>query len=266
MLFKLEATFKYLLKVALLILFILYFTYFFIRDIILLDYENSKIKGDVMENKKQKNYRWLSFFSLIISIVFLTIIFAMYSSSFVIQNNANVKPNTHAFNVVFSSTSSGILPSVIVPIKSSDDIIAGNAVFDNTKSPIIKGLYARFTEPGQSVTYTFYAYNSGPNRAYLKSIIYSNVFSFYSTKVCIARNPKDQISVNSVCRGIYLKIKVGNEQETNGSVASISNHILPKNTSEKITATIIYDKNAGIPTGPFDVKFGDITLLYSSVD
>lgn len=219
-----------------------------------------------MKNKKYKNTRWLSFFSLIISIVFLTIIFAMHSSKFIIEQNSNVKPNTQAFNVDFSSTSSGILPSAIVPVKSSDDIIAGNAIFDNTKSPIIKGLYARFTEPGQSVTYTFYAYNSGPNKAYLKSIIYSNVFSFYSTKACIARNPGNQVSVNSVCKGIYLKIKVGNESETKGSIANVSNHVLPKNTAEKIIVTIEYDKNAGVPSGPFDVKFGDITLLYSSVD
>lgn len=236
------------------------------HDIILLDYTDSKIEVGNMENKKQKNNRWLSFFSLIIAIVFLTIIFAMSSSMFIIEQNLNVKENTQAINVDFSSTSSGILPSVIVPIKSSDDITAGNAVFDNTKSPIIKGLYAKFTEPGQSVTYTFYAYNSGPNIAYLKSIIYSNAFSFNATKVCIANNSDDQISVNSVCRGIYLKIKVGNESETKGSIANVSNHALPKNTSEKIVVTIEYDKDAGVPSGSFDVKFGDITLLYSSVD
>ena len=123
-----------------------------------------------------------------------------------------------------------------------------------------------FTKPGQSATYEFYAYNNGELDAFLKSVIYSNVTGQNSSKVCTATVGTTDSLVQSACNDISVKVKVGVESTTNGSVANITNHILNKKTAEKIIVTIEYAENAQVTDGDFTVAFGDISLNYSSVD
>lgn len=85
-------------------------------------------------------------------------------------------------------------------------------------------------------------------------------------KVCTAAEGTSDALVQGACNGISVKVKVGNEAETNGSIADISGHSLAKATGDPVVVTIEYEKNASRADGDSTVSFGDITLNYSSVD
>jgi len=216
--------------------------------------------------KNNKRYKNLSIVALILGIICLTIGFAAFSSTLIIYSNANVSPNKNTLNVNFSSSETKITTDDIIPIKSPSTITATNATINNSGDPTITGLSAVFTEPGQSATYTFYARNDGRYAAFLKNIVYENVSGEASPRICIAGENSNDSLVQAACDDIILSIKVGDENEVTGSKISITNHVLEKNTAEKITVKIEYKANGDEADGPFSVKFGDVILIYSSID
>ena len=117
-----------------------------------------------------------------------------------------------------------------------------------------------FTEPGQSATYTFYAYNAGEYIAYLKSIV------FEGNKVCTAQGETTQALVDTACTGISLSVKVGSEAATTSSVATITNHSLAKTGADEVTVVISYAEDAGRADGDFEVTLPSVVLTYKSVD
>ena len=216
--------------------------------------------------ERDRRLQIITIIALTICVIGLSIGFAAFSNVLNIKPNATVSPSSNSLNVDFSSKEDEVVISEITPIVSPTNLTASKAVIDNTGAPTISNLNAPFTKPGQSVTYEFYAYNDGELDAFLKSIIYSNVTGESSNKVCTAAVGTTDSLVQSACTGISVKVKVGNESSTIGSVASINNHSLVKKTGEKIIVTIEYAENAQVTDGDFSVSFGDIALNYSSVD
>ena len=102
--------------------------------------------------------------------------------------------------------------------------------------------------------------------SYLKSITFENVANESSARVCTPGTNTNSTMVAAACDDITLKITVGSEAGTTGSVASITNHSLAINASETITVEIEYAANGDRADGDFDVAFGDIVLNYQSVD
>lgn len=100
----------------------------------------------------------------------------------------------------------------------------------------------------------------------MKSIVYENVASKSSNKVCVAADGTGDALVQKACDGISVKVKVGSEAETSSGIASIQNHALAKGVGEKVTVTLEYAQGAERTDGDFTVSFGDITLNYSSAD
>ena len=145
-------------------------------------------------------------------------------------------------------------------------MVTGVGNINNTSNPTVSGLSATFKEPGQKVTYTFYARNVGEYVAYLNSINFNNVASGSTPKKCTAGDGSTDALVQAACDDITLSVKVGSESETTGSLSSISGHSLAKNASEEIIVEIEYNAGGDRADGDFTVEFGDITLVYSSVD
>ena len=216
--------------------------------------------------EKNRGAKIIAIIALLVAVSGLSLGFAAFSNSLTITSGASVTPNSNTFNVDFSSSNVSLETNDIVPVKSVSTIIATNATIDNTSVPTISNLSATFTEPGQSVTYTFYAYNSGEYDAYLKTISYLNVVNSSSFKVCTASTGTNATLVQSACDSISVKVKAGSEAETNGTVASISGHKLEKGAFETITVTIDYAAGGARADGDFSVSFGEIALGYSSVD
>ncbi|MBR6690261.1 MAG: hypothetical protein IKL65_02910, partial [Bacilli bacterium] len=140
------------------------------------------------------------------------------------------------------------------------------ATIDNSSNPTISGLNAKFTAPNQSVTYTFYARNTGEFLAYLNYITFTNVEGTNSNKVCTASDGTSQALVDQACNGISMSVKVGTLEAVSTSQSSIQNHTLATNTSEVVTVTISYAENAALADGAFNVSFGDVSLIYSSIN
>jgi len=221
------------------------------------------------DNKKHNIDKWslIILIALSLSIMGLTFGFAAVSRYIVIQSNTKVKYNEYDFKVQFSSNQNGISNDIIIPSTYPHDINATNGYIDNKgDGSIVRNLSAEFTAPGQSVTYVFYAYNSGKYSAFLKSINFNKINGENTNKICTAITPSDQETVDKVCNDINISVKVGKENPAYSTVENINNHILLRNHPEQVIVTISYDDNAVIANGDFKVNFGDIVLKYSSVD
>ena len=202
--------------------------------------------------------------SLCVAIVGLSIGFAAFSNNLTIKSNATVTPNASDFDVNFSTSNTSELDGTVSGV-GTNSATAEDATIDNSDSPTITGLKANFTEPGQKVTYSFYAHNAGKYAAYLNNVTYANVSGKTATKVCTAGTGTDATMVEAACNGISVSVKVGNDTYT-GSMDSITNHLLDLDDYEEVVVTIEYANGATRADGEFEVAFGDITLTYESVD
>ena len=208
-----------------------------------------------------KNYKIIAIVAILVGAIGVAVGYSAFSSNLYITSSAEVSP-TDSFSVVFSSSNQSVQTNDITPSLNvvATGFSATDAEIDNTGDPTISNLKATFTEPGQSATYSFYAYNNGEYIAYLNSI------TFDGSKTCTAKTGTTQSLVTSACNGISLSITVGSENATTASVSSISSHALQKNTAELVTVVISYASNAAIADGDFEVEFPDIELQYDSVD
>lgn len=217
--------------------------------------------------EKDRSARVIAVVALLIGVVGLSIGFAAFANNLKISSTAEVSPSDTAFNVDFTSSSSGdVTTGAIVPVKSPTTITASNGSIDNSGDPTVSGLHATFTEPGQSATYTFWAKNIGEYVAYLNSITIANATGGSSYKKCTATGTTTQSLVDSACEGISMTVQVGSEAATSSSVASISGHSLAKSGFDEVVVVISYAANSARADGDFTVAFGDITLTYNSVD
>ncbi len=214
--------------------------------------------------ERERSAKIIAIIALCIAVAGLSIGFAAFSNNLKIESNATVTPDPNDFDVNFSSSDTSELDGTVTGT-GTNSATADNATIDNSGSPRITGLKANFTEPGQKVTYSFYAHNAGKYAAYLNSVTYGNVSGETSTKVCTAGVNTDATMVEAACNGISVSIKVKNETYT-GSLETISNHLLNIDAYENVVVTIEYNSNAQRADGDFEVTFGDITLTYGSVD
>ena len=217
--------------------------------------------------EKDRSSRIIAIVALMVGVVGLTIGFAAFSNNLTISSSASVSPDSSAFNVDFSSSSSSLATSAVTPVVTGEGATATNATIDNSTAgaPTITNLSATFSEPNQKAVYTFYARNEGEYIAYLKSISFAEVESG-ATKKCTPGADTTASLVASACNGISLSVKVGNEEVTTTNVATITGHSLAKAASEPIVVTIEYADGSAVADGDFTVSFGDISLLYKSVD
>ena len=117
----------------------------------------------------------------------------------------------------------------------------------------------------QKVVYTFYAHNSGEYDAFIKSVTYANVTGKSESKVCTAGSGTTETLLTNACDDISVKVNVGTTNTT-ASTADITGHSLLKGAFEQVTVTIEYAADGDRADGDFSVSFGDISLVYSSVD
>ncbi len=214
--------------------------------------------------ERDRSAKIIAIVALCVAIVGLSIGFAAFSNNLTIKSNATVSPNQNDFDVNFSTSNTSELDGTVSGV-GTNSATAEDATIDNSDSPTITGLKANFTEPGQKVTYSFYAHNAGKYKAYLNNVTYANVNGETATKVCTAGVGTDATMVDAACTGISVSVKVGNDTYT-GSMDSITNHLLGLDSYEEVVVTIEYNNSASRADGDFEVAFGDIILTYDSVD
>ena len=214
--------------------------------------------------ERDRSAKIIAIVALCVAIVGLSVGFAAFSNELTINSNATVSPNASDFDVNFSTSNTSEQDGTVIGV-GTNSATAENATINNSNSPTITGLKANFTEPGQKVTYSFYAHNAGKYVAYLNNVTYANVSGKTATKVCTAGVNTDATMVEAACNGISVSVKVGSETYT-GSMDSITNHSLGLDGYEEVVVTIEYASDASRADGDFEVAFGNITLTYDSVD
>lgn len=221
---------------------------------------------------------------LLLAVVGVSLGFAAFSQNLKISSAATVTPSDNMY-IYFASSDqkNGEGEIVADPVGASpaqydtvdDTTVEHKAIIDNSnnKAPAITGLRADFTAPGQSVTYSFYAYNAWEYAAYLKSI------NIDATKVCEAKDgalsndeaikASQEAKIVEACKGISISVKVGNEDNevnVDTTTGNIANHTLAKDSFEPVVVTITYAAGSSVADTDFDVTFGDVTLNYSSTN
>ena len=210
-----------------------------------------------MNGRRIRKQQYITLSIIAVAVLTLSIGFAAYSSILNIKPSVTVNPDSSNFSVIFSSN--GTDTATTQTVNPSSSTYGESATITNGASPTISNLKAKFTSPGQSVSYTFYAKNTGSYLAYL------NYITYLGEKVCTPKTGTDATLVANACEGISVSVKVGNDEAVTASTSLITNHTLGIGNSEQVVVTINYAQNAARADGDFDVTFGDISLTYSTI-
>lgn len=217
--------------------------------------------------ERDRGTKVIAVIALVVAIVGLSVGFAAFTSQLTINaSSSTVNPSDSAFAVKFSTTASKVEKGEVTPEVTPGEVdgFSGNqATISDDKT--ITNIGGTFTAPGQSIKYEFFVRNDGEYDAYLKSIIYSNVDETSNIK-CEALSTTTPALVEKACKGFELKVEVGSHNTATSTVASITEQKLAKKTDEKVVVTLTYKPDAERADGDFTVKFGAITLNYSSSD
>ena len=208
---------------------------------------------------------------LLVTVLGLSIGFAVFSKDLRIAPQAIVTPNPAAFKVGFSRvnnalTDGNVTPTINQAANTKSNLLqatASTATIDNSGAiSTLSNLQVRFTESGQSVQYRLYIYNAGEYVAYLNSLVFNNAEGAQSPKECIAVDGVSNVS--SACNDISVTVQIGNSTFTpSTAVNTLSNHTLNKKTAEEVIITVSYNKTANV-SHDFYVKYGDISLVYAT--
>ena len=239
--------------------------------------------------RNNRSAQIIAIVALVASAVGISLGFAAFSQTLTIQSSAEIKPAN--FDVDFSTDGTTQTDTngkkigkegVVTPTfegKAENDTVAkaDNASITNTAAgaPKITGLHATFTAPGQKAIYSFNSVNVGELKAFLREINFKEVATG-KTHTCTAKagataeETATQSLVDAACADISISVKVGSVtalKET--SKTNFSNHPLDVGESETVEVTIEYAKtgtNANRVDGDVEVAFGDIELVYKSLD
>ena len=229
-----------------------------------------------------KNKQGLTIAALIIAIVGLSIGFAAFSNTLTISSSATVTPSDENFIVQFSKVSGADQTGSEYPIVPNSETYGDNAIINSSNKKLLEGVHAKFTTPGQSVTYTLYVRNTGAYVAYLKELAFANATNATqgeTYKHCYAattdsnsqpissENQATPSLVTQACNGIDISVTIGTASNITPSSASksLGNQALAANGGYvQAIITISYANNAAYVDGPMEVEFGDISFTASS--
>lgn len=211
---------------------------------------------------------------LLLSLVCLSVGFAMFSSTLNIRSEATITPDPSSFNVSLSSSSTSIEKNEIVPTSDNPTVAANSTkaiISEDGKS--LTNISAAFTEPGQSVNYVVYIVNDGSLKAWLKE------YGFYKPseefRICTPGEGTSEELTSNACEGIKFIVNLHKSDQVRGSgrvfptsgnqVYSVGggSHIYD-NIYYEITITIKYEENAERADGPFNVQFSDFMFTFRS--
>lgn len=234
-----------------------------------------------------RNKNTLLLGTLLILVLGLSIGFAAYQAVLKVDSTAQITPDSSSFKIYLSSNPTKLERDTIKPTvngNNSSAIIYDEALIDDNQL-IISDLTATFTEPSQSITYTFYVRNEGSFDAYLNNISFENIEDESVFKKCVGSDGVSQTLLEGACNAISVTVNVENSYDNTSDLkaseiatltTSVKDHILPKKGTlngnntlidyETVIVTITYPSDAKRVDGNFEVDFGDIQLYYSSAE
>lgn len=214
----------------------------------------------MVKNKKEKI---ILIVALIIAIMCLTVGFAAFSKSLLIESTVTVSPSSENFKVVFSSNLLNLETNPILAT-TTGGASGENAIINNNGNPTISNLKVNFTAPGQSVTYKFFVRNEGAYLAHLTSVVFDNAYAGYGNefKICTSDGATNSL-VEDACNGIKVTLTLDNKEYTT-TMMGISDSVLEINESKEVTVKIEYLSTSPAVDGNMLIDLGNIYLTYGT--
>ena len=228
-----------------------------------------------MKNNKEKA---ITIAALVIAVIGLSIGFAAFASTLNISTSASVTPADGNFIVKFSKVNNELNEEDVTPSTGTGD--AADIDNTNASNPKIGTLSTTFTQPGQSVEYTFYVRNMGKYDAYLTNIRFNNASTGNSFKVCTATSDNPVSNANDMCQYITYRLTLedspSNKVLTSTSdfattvgnsyyVAKSADPTTGTTNSKMVKVTITYEDGSPFADGAFTVNFGSVELVFASL-
>ena len=214
--------------------------------------------------ERQRKRKFIIMITLMVVVSAMSLGYAAFSTTLNISSSASVTPNSSSFYLGFYPSN---IPSLddgtISP--STTGGATGNNITVDAGSTTITGLKANFTEPGQTIVYSFYVGNESEYDAYLRAINFLNVSGQSKNKVCTPGTGTTASLVDATCEAITMTVEVDGTIATD-TKTNISGKSLAKGNYVQVTITITYAESGARADGPFNVEFGGISLDYSTVD
>lgn len=206
----------------------------------------------------EKRTKVIAILALIVAVLGLSVGFSAYSKTLNIQNvQATVQGNENNFSVVFSTASDKASPGSVNGSINSGSGTVGSATLSGTT---ISNLTATFESASSGqIQYSFYVYNNGSIPAYITGITFGE-------KTCTGGPGTNSELVSSACSVISNPLV-----SVNGTFCSFTQKISNSKKIDPGTSIPIYvlltdntSYTSATVDGDFTVKYGDITLTFSS--
>lgn len=235
--------------------------------------------------KKEKQSKLVAILALCVSVVGLTLGFAAFSNTLTISSSATVSPNESDFNInvygisdfkgdtyagtnslppieLYTSETTSVAnkSSSINPALASSD----SKITDNGKSITITDINVGLTEPGQQVSYYYLIKNEGEYDAYLDMTkVGVGEFTLPREGTCTAEEGVTPELLEKACHNVYLSPILATsdgEGVQGGEYLKIA-----KGDYLLLELNIFYHQSGDRADGPFNIKFDDIRLEFTSV-
>ena len=253
--------------------------------------------------EKKRGNQVMAIAALFIAVIGLSLGFAAFSNTLTISSGATVNPSESNFDIDFTNANSttglpsgatlpyvtGGVPTASITNPAGLTVTNGTMTNSGEGSPLVSGLSAEFTEPGQSVTYNFYTMNTGHLVGYLREINFAGSISCSASEVTSSRTPATSGLVDEACKDMRIAITVdGTATQTysnkgpnttadanyhNAGTTAITGHSIATGAFHTVAVTIAYDKDTSVNNeagntvdGPVTVTFPSIRLVYRSVE
>ena len=207
--------------------------------------------------EKDRSSKIVAIIALVVASVGLTLGFAAFQASLVINPEATVKGDESQFKVEFSTLAGSQNTGTVEGTKSEEEDAQFTAEEATLSETTVDNLKANFTKPGQTVEYEFYVRNNGQIPAYLTSI------DFEKTKPTCTASTATQGNVDAVCDKVKVTVNYDSQDFTTTS-SSFSDNTLAVGTSKTVKVKLSLEEGATAVDGDYTVDFGSITFKYDA--
>ena len=216
---------------------------------------------------KLQQAKVLSLVALVVALVVMSLGFAAFSSTLNISSETTVNPNSEDFKFAVSSSSVDSTLSVVSPVIIGN-VTADDLIVSTSGNKITSTVNVNFTEPGESVRYDFYVHNIGKYDAYFKGLYFKTVDGTSLKKVCTipAGSEASSALVKEACDDIVIKFLImGGDVEVIDDM-TFNEAKLYVGGAADVGIEIAYPEGSARADGKFNIQFGEVEAVYSTVD
>ena len=237
--------------------------------------------------ERERSGKVIAIVALLFAVAGLSLGFAAYSTTLNITSSADVKLDSDAWDVGFSTATTAITPGTVTGTLTGAETGDVAGTLNLTQFVISQGTNATLrTTNGSKVEYNFYIVNNGELDAYLNSVTMGRLSCAYISGSSTEDNGHTTVTAGSGtisqadCETLFtatLDIGTGATTKSTGETQTSgfgnTNKLVKKNGTTlayvpaKLTIAYNTDSYAGLasaPNGDFTVSLSDSTVVYGT--